>query len=510
MGKIVYSYYTDADAEAVAALFTRNQFYMGKYEPEMTGARFTENQQKKGMIFGIVGKDGDKVANYLACYTVGGQRVCAPGELLVGIILVDKKYRAAVFSIAEMFNLLLEKAVELGYRVLLTEIGKTNLASLLLNRKTGALLLDAEPTIHGELVLYNYMPALIRHVCTDDILETDVMPSLLSHVGKKDLLTPTPVDAQGCLEMHGKANGYDYVFTVERATALVVGSFIENVFYARQELRDRHVLRYCAYCEKAATAKLTFVGRDGTEKKLEKTCPLGKMQTFTAPSDCAHILLEDPDHQCIYRYDVQVQPPKRPKSRAVAPFTMQENSGYLYCGAGLFELWPCFTYPYLEGAIVPNENKALSFTFVNKRLFTATAEVNGVRIERRYDLRQDGRAAISTKIDNPEGKMLDPLFHFGFTETQRSCTVYLTDGTVMTKKRDNTEYMFPELPYHDYQKQPYSEKTFDRIEVTSDDGTFVITTDVPSRCFFHRNYLRLLPETDATDFGTVFIEKQSR
>ena len=113
MGKIVYSYYTDADAEAVAALFTRNQFYMGKYEPEMTGARFTENQQKKGMIFGIVGKDGDKVANYLACYTVGGQRVCAPGELLVGIILVDKKYRAAVFSIAEMFNLLLEKAVEL-------------------------------------------------------------------------------------------------------------------------------------------------------------------------------------------------------------------------------------------------------------------------------------------------------------------------------------------------------------------------------------------------------------
>ena len=99
------------------------------------------------MIFGIVGKDGDKVANYLACYTVGGQRVCAPGELLVGIILVDKKYRAAVFSIAEMFNLLLEKAVELGYRVLLTEIGKTNLASLLLNRKTGALLLDADRSV---------------------------------------------------------------------------------------------------------------------------------------------------------------------------------------------------------------------------------------------------------------------------------------------------------------------------------------------------------------------------
>lgn len=47
MGKIVYSYYTPADAPAVTELFRRNAFGMGKYDPELTPDRFIQNQEKR-------------------------------------------------------------------------------------------------------------------------------------------------------------------------------------------------------------------------------------------------------------------------------------------------------------------------------------------------------------------------------------------------------------------------------------------------------------------------------
>ncbi len=51
MGKLVYSYYTPADAPAVTELFRRNAFGMGKYDPELTPDRFIQNQEKKGLRF---------------------------------------------------------------------------------------------------------------------------------------------------------------------------------------------------------------------------------------------------------------------------------------------------------------------------------------------------------------------------------------------------------------------------------------------------------------------------
>ena len=192
MGKIVYSYYTPADAPAVTELFRRNAFGMGKYDPELTPERFIQNQEKKGFVFGIVGHDGDTAVTYVACYRNGSQRVCRAGQLIIGVMLIDKKFRSAMFSIADMFRMLLDRAENEGYLVLISEVATTNTSSLLLNRKTGALIFEAKPTVYGDYVLYDYMPSMLRHVCSHNVIETNIMPMLLRRISKAELLRETP------------------------------------------------------------------------------------------------------------------------------------------------------------------------------------------------------------------------------------------------------------------------------------------------------------------------------
>ena len=63
MSKITYEFYKETDAEAVASLMRNNQFWIGKYDENLTGEKFVDYQRKKGTIFGIVGKKDDKVVS---------------------------------------------------------------------------------------------------------------------------------------------------------------------------------------------------------------------------------------------------------------------------------------------------------------------------------------------------------------------------------------------------------------------------------------------------------------
>ena len=493
MANIVYSYYTDSDAEAVAALFRRSGFGMGKYDPQLTAETFTQNQRKKGMIYAVVGKAGELAVSYVACYAVGGQRVCAPGQLIIGIILIDKAYRSAMFSISELFRLLMARAGELGYRVMISEVAVSNTASLMLNRKTGAILLNDKPTIHGDLVLYNYLPALTHHVCTDDILETNVMPSLLTHIRKKEMFSTVALDHKGRLPMDYKANGCQYHFLLEYATSLVVSSKVDGVFSVQQELTNRRILHYRAECAEAAQLTVHYVDADGQKNTQQIPCLVGEEQILTAPEGCDHVLLEIPEQLCIYRFDVVVPKPNASTCLQIGNFSLWQDSGYLSCGGknDLCVLWPCFTYPYLEGALVPNRHKALQIAVENACTVTAQAVVDGMKIVCRFFAVTLDEMQISTRVWNPEGKALDPLFHFGFGLEQKSCTFCLADGTEYTKARDDSEWMYPELPYNDYQALPYSQQPFSQILVQASTQSYAITTESPAHGFFHRNYLRL-------------------
>lgn len=516
MGKIVYSYYTPADAPAVTELFRRNAFGMGKYDPELTPERFIQNQEKKGFVFGIVGHDGDTAVTYVACYRNGSQRVCRAGQLIIGVMLIDKKFRSAMFSIADMFRMLLDRAENEGYLVLISEVATTNTSSLLLNRKTGALIFEAKPTVYGDYVLYDYMPSMLRHVCSHNVIETNIMPMLLRRISKAELLRETPVDGSGCFIMSWKANGYEYLFTVERSSSLIVGTAIDNVFRLNQNLRNRSAFTYCAEAAEAGHFTVRYEMPDGSEKTQTLTCPVGKTLRLTAPTGCVNARFDIDGQLCTYRYDVQAPVRKKMKLREPEPhLCFNETTGYLHFGKSdapsLTEIWPCFTYPYLEGWIAPNESKALHYEFVSKRQFFADATVDGVRIRRRYGFPDARTAQIETTVSNPEGRTLDPLFQFAVPQAGSRVTVYLQDGTQFSKTSGSpADSMYPELPFNDYQRLPYSDQRIERIELDTPDGVLTIRSAHPATCFFHRNYLRIRPEAQQTEdglsFGTLTVQ----
>ncbi len=517
MGKIVYSYYTPADAPAVTELFRRNAFGMGKYDPELTPERFIQNQEKKGFVFGIVGHDGGTAVTYVACYRNGSQRVCRAGQLIIGVMLIDKKFRSAMFSIADMFRMLLDRAENEGYLVLISEVATTNTSSLLLNRKTGALIFEAKPTVYGDYVLYDYMPSMLRHVCSHNVIETNIMPMLLRRISKAELLRETPVDGSGCFIMSWKANGYEYLFTVERSSSLIVGTAIDNVFRLNQSLRNRSAFTYCAEAAEAGHFTVRYEMPDGSEKTQTLTCPVGKTLKLTAPTGCVNARFDIDGQLCTYRYDVQAPVRKKMKLRELGnDILFNETTGYLSFGRtdapALTVIWPCFTYPYLEGWVVPNESKTIRYEFVSRRQFFAELTVDGVAIRRNYHFPDEQTAEIETRVTNPEKKPLDPLFQLAVPQSGSRVTVYLQDGTSFSKESgDPADSMYPELPFNDYQNLPYSGKPLERIEIETPSGTYAIRSEHPATCFFHRNYLRLRPEAEARDgtlcFGKITIRR---
>ncbi len=115
-------------------------------------------------------------------------------------------------------------------------------------------------------------------------------------------------------------------------------------------------------------------------------------------------------------------------------------------------------------------------------------------------------------MTNPEEKPLDPLFQLAVPQSGSRVTVYLQDGTSLSKESgDPADSMYPELPFNDYQKLPYSGKPLDRIEIETPSGTYAIRSEHPATCFFHRNYLRLRPEAEARDgtlcFGKITVRR---
>ena len=77
-----------------------------------------------------------------------------------------------------------------------------------------------------------------------------------------------------------------------------------------------------------------------------------------------------------------------------------ETTGYLSFGRtdapALTVIWPCFTYPYPEGWVVPNESKTIRYEFVSRRQFFAELTVDGVAIRRNYHFPDEQTAEIET------------------------------------------------------------------------------------------------------------------
>ena len=512
MGKITYSFYTDDDAEQIAALMLRNKFFMGKYDPELNAERFIRYQTQKGFVFGVVGHADGRVVSYVAAYRLGGQHVCKEKQIILSAIIIDKNYRAAVFSIADMFSIVMKEISARGYREMIAEVSKSNTPSLLMMRKTGFLLFDDQTTVHDEIILHNYMPAIIRSIRTTEVLDNDIIPEVIKPLGRFSLLQKTDIDANGCFPSQWRANNCDFTFTIERETASVVGVLAKNLFEITQNPKRKNDFTYKMLKDGQAEAEVIFM-RGEEELAIKKmNCKVNELVKISAPHGCTSVVFQIAKETCPYCFDILPTARKVDTTKKYQNlFSLDQMSGYLTVldeGTPLLsEMWPCFTYPYLEGILAPNCEKNMQFRNLGKNRFSLCCETNGTKIDRTYDLSTQNTAKIRTVVHAQQE--LQPLFHFGFLDDRFSYTITLESGEKVEGKFSRNDALFAELTFEDFWHEAHSSELVKEIQIQFSDRICNIQAEQPLRCFLRRNYLRLYLSGEAVadgyNFGTIQI-----
>lgn len=522
MGKINYKYYTDADAEDVARLMIKNNFGMGRYEKTLTAEKFCEYQAKKGFVFGIVGKTTKNVVSYIGCYQLGAQRVCKEKQIVTGGILLDSKYRLAVFSIADMFSLLLKKIVEMGYLDIISEVYYKNLPSLYMMGKTGFVVLDDTPTVHEDIVLHNYLPAIIKTITTTEIIKNDVITKTMQPLNKRKVLRRVVLDSKGCFDIQWKTDINEYIFTMDSASCRVVGvQVVHNGFIIKQDLNNPYNCMYqnLNILNEKEPITVRFYNREEMISTTELLNEYEKYIYITAPPKTDRIEFLVPDQSCTYTYFVPQQ--KKERSIKIKPINgfakYNDITGYLnICRDNkvLFsELWPCLCAPYLESVLEPNVEKKLSFEIFTKDKFKVSYQFKEGGLIREYDMVGEDMISIHTwgKIKEEEKDKLDSLFHFGFLDTNFVVKIYLQNGDCIDKIFRKDDFMYPNYPFIDFQKEAYSNEWVKEVQVFYDKQGYSIKADLQAKCFFQRNYLAYYLECregihgEEIDFGKIYI-----
>ena len=91
MRQIIYSWFTEEDADAVADLMVRNHFWMGRIDPQLNGRKLLDYQEENGVLFGVVGKAEQRAVSYVAGYRKGSQRVCTKRQILMSGLVIDRR-----------------------------------------------------------------------------------------------------------------------------------------------------------------------------------------------------------------------------------------------------------------------------------------------------------------------------------------------------------------------------------------------------------------------------------
>lgn len=498
MSKIIYSYYSDSDAEKVAELMVRNKFWMGKYNQNMTGEEFCDYQKKKGFVFGVLGKQGDTVVSYVAGYLLGSQRVCHAGQIIMSGMIIDHRYRTAVFSIAEMFSLLLIKAVELGYRELIAEVKIDNTPSLYMMKKTGFVFLDNIPTLYGEVVLHNYMPAIVHAVKQTKLIENHVLSQAMQPFKRSKVLQTVEWINERMVETRWKTAWNQYIFWIDIVTSRVAGvRALKNGFQIYQDLSGKRQYSYINQKQSCASEEKLLVNVYRGNHFYRAQCyeNLAEKEIVVEvpeEADQVEFVVPEEGRYCFF-------PAKSEEMRKKERIRMREDdmemdvaSGRLIFKEGrrqiFMEIWPCLCRPYLEGILETNVEKKIHFHLQEGICLTALYRETQFVMYRQYHLFKKNRVEIVTSARIFSGE-IRPIFHIGLLDLSFLCCVKLKDGTEMTYCASDREGVFSELIFEDFKADGCSEQIFEKIELRYGAERYVIETEGEAYCVVNFNYI---------------------
>lgn len=526
MSKITYEFYSENDAEAVAGLMRSNQFWIGKYDENLTGEKFIDYQRKKGTIFGIVGKKDGNVVSYVAAYKTGGQKVANKNQAFICALIIDKKFRMSVFSISDMFSLLIKELVSQGYNDLICEVAKDNYPSFYMMRKCGFVIIDENPTIYGDYVLHNYLPGVIKLANRLEYADSDALPEIMQKLDKKNLYRAEKIIDSRFIHIAVRAKKEEYSLYIDTFSGNIAGVHMYNEKFKIWPC-DKELTAYTFDNDNGETKKVTveYIAHGNVLESQEYHVNHFTLQIPEYVEKVSFQIEGDDDKYTYFIGEMREQGRYEFEQKAITlnGFALEEKSAFLSCGSTeergpLFkEMWPHVCAPYIEGIFRPNYEKNISIESVAENKLTITEQTADYVLTRQYKA-YGSKIEISTKAKMLSKKPTQPMFQFALYDLSYNMNILLDDKSTCSRKYDPEDghCTTEEMIFLNFLKHSYSEKNFKQIDISFDsmpNATFRIKTDKPAKCFCQLNYLgidysrKLYKGKTDIDFGTITIER---
>ncbi len=526
MSKITYEFYDEKDAAAVAELMKKNQFWIGKFDKDLTGEKFIDYQRKKGTIFGIVGKKNDKVVSYVAAYKTGGQKVANKNQAFICALIIDRKYRMSVFSIADMFSMLIKELIHLGYNDLICEVAKDNYPSFHMMRKCGFVIIDANPTLYGDYVLHNYLPGIIKLANRIDFASSDSLPELMQKLDKKNLYRAEEIIDGRFIKINGKTKKETLTLYIDTLSGNIAGVDMRNAKF--KIWPEDNQFRHYRFENSGDTPRKVEVELWNNHKLVSHQIFEEKTFTVELPENIEKITFKPENDANAYTFYIKemIQQERYQSAQESLPlnnFSLQEKSAFLSCAKNngqisLFkEMWPHICAPYIEGIFIPNYEKNIVINRVDENQIIVTEHTDDYELTRKYKTAQN-RIDIHTTVKMLSEKKVQPMFQFALYSLDYNCDITLEDKTVANRKYEPEDghSVTEEMIFLNFLEQEYSKKNFEQIDLSFaciPESVYRIKTENPAKCFSQLNYLGIeydqavYSHKKEIDFGNITIEQ---
>lgn len=526
MSKITYEFYNEKDASAVAELMRNNKFWVGKFDEYLTGEKFIDYQRRKGTIFGIVGKKNNEVVSYVAAYKTGGQKVANKNQAFICSLIIDQKYRMSVFSITDMFSLLIQELVKRGYNDLICEVAKDNFPSFFMMRKCGFVIIDEKPTLYGDYVLHNYLPGIIKLAGRIEYADSETLPKIMQKLDKKNLYRAEQIIDGRFIRIECKVKKEKYTLYIDTLSGDIAGVHMYGAkFKIWPKDSKLNVYTFQNFDDKPQKVTIGF-WRNG-KNVASQTFDYNHFE-LKVPESIDNVSFYVDGYDDTYNFYVSEMREQgrykfEQKSLYLNSFCFEEKSAFLSCTvngreeAPMKEMWPHICAPYIEGIFIPNYKKEISVTPIDDSKMIAAEKTEDFLLAREYKT-SGNEIKIHTKAKMLSEKLVQPMFQFALYDLSYSCDITLEDGTVVNRRYDPEDghCVTEELIFLNFLKHEYTKKYFKQIDISFDsapNSVFRIIPEKPARCFCQLNYLgieyseEIYKDKKEIDFGSITIEK---
>lgn len=520
MSKIKYTFYDEInDTNSVVDLMKRNQFGLAKFDPNLTKEKFIDYQHKKGTLFAVVGKKDGEVISYVAAYQTGAQKVMHANQVYVGRLIIDKKYRLNLFSVKDMFGLVIKELVSRGYNDFICKIKKENLASFYMMRKLGFVILDEKRTLFDFYVLHNYLISAGKLFNRKDYINRDNLANSMQKLNKQHLYQTEKLIDGRFIHIDCKSSIRNYFLCIDTFSGNIAGiefkdaklkiwpkdaSFQSYSFEDENKVRKNCVIELVDQNQKMTIKRMNHTHEifnlsdsiDTMTLKIE-----GDVDTYTFQMDEMRSFSKLKEEM----YKIQM-----------GNFSFEKESGFLGFHSGFKEMWPHICAPYIEGILGPNVNKKLHIE-KNERGLSVKEEKEAYTLFREYVVEKNKMEIKSKAIKQSDQKM-QPMFQFALYDLSYDIKIDLEDGSSVHRIFDLTEKnkVNDEMIFVDFMQKEYSKKYVKSIEIQFLSNPLVsyrLSFEKAVRCFCQMNYLgivydeKVYKDQKEIDFGSITIEE---